>query len=50
MVKRIEKIETKTNQNDNDLKKVQRFTIKVNAENFLKRVIEIPIVTHYTVL
>jgi hypothetical protein len=50
MPKKIEQIETKLNQNNNNLSKIQKFTIKINSDNFLKRNIEIPILVKYTVI
>lgn len=49
MVKRIEQINKQLDKNVNQLDNVQKFTIKVNAENFQKKIIEIPILINYTV-
>lgn len=49
MVKRVEEINKQLDTNINTLDKVQKLTIKVNAENFHKKIIEIPILSNYTV-
>ena len=49
MPNRIDKIEKNNNQNIDTIDKVQRFTIKVNAENFMKRVTEISVLVNVEV-
>jgi hypothetical protein len=43
MAKLIEKIILNSNQNTNDLDSVQKITIKIDTDNFMKKIIEIPI-------
>ena len=45
----IDKIEKNNDENKNNLDNVQRLNITINAENFSKKIIEIPILVHYTV-
>jgi hypothetical protein len=49
MTKRLDNIEKSINQNTDSIDKVQRITIKVNAENFMKLVTEIPVFTNQPV-
>jgi len=49
MVKRLEQIEKINNQNKNNVDKIKRIDIIINAENFIKKVIEIPILVNYSV-
>ena len=46
---RLDNIEKINNKNTSDISKVERITIKVNTENFLKLVTEIPILINQAV-
>jgi hypothetical protein len=49
MSNRLNKIEKDNNQNVDSIDKVKRITIKINAENFMKRVTEIPVLINQEV-
>jgi hypothetical protein len=49
MSKRLDNIEKKNNDNTTVVDKVERIIIKVNAENFMKQVTEIPILVNAVV-
>lgn len=50
MVKKIEQIQLKNQQNLNTVDNLQKITIKINSENFLKKVIEIPILVNQIIV
>jgi len=49
MVKKLEKIDLINKQNKNNIDNIKKINIKINSEDLLKRIIEIPIVINYTV-
>ena len=49
MSNRLNKIEKDNNQNVDSIDKVKRITIKINAENFMKRVTEISVLVNVEV-
>jgi hypothetical protein len=49
MPKKLENIDLKNKQNQNDIDNVNKIYIKLNAENFDKKIIEIPILIKYEV-
>lgn len=49
MVKRLEQIDKINNQNKNNIDNIQRINITINAENFMKNIIEIPILVNYLI-
>lgn len=49
MVKRIEKVSQTLDKNSNEIDNVNKINITINAENFDKKIIEIPILVNYAV-
>ena len=49
MVKRIEKLSQTLDKNSNEIDNVNKINITINAENFDKKIIEIPILVNYAV-
>jgi len=46
---KLNTIQQDNNKNISDLDKVHKFTIKINAENLQKKIVEIPILINYLI-